>query len=158
MKKLISLIILFTFFISGCTNPVKSELLDYVNVLIPSVSILEEEALSKYENMVNDTSLSPEEMYLILEKDIIPTYKEFINSIEEIDLKTDEMKKIHNIYIKGSKTQLEAFSLISKGLLKKDNSTLEKANIYIDDTKKYMNEFQDEIKSLANTLKVRYDN
>lgn len=158
MKKLISLIILFTLFISGCTSPVKSELLDYVNVVIPSVSILEEEALSKYENMVNDTSLSPEEMYLILEKDIIPTYKEYINSIEEVDLKTDEMKKIHSIYIKGSKTQLEAFSLISKGLLKKDNSTLEKANIYIDDTRKYMNEFQDEIKSLANTLKVRYDN
>lgn len=158
MKKIVSLIVMLTLLVLGCTSSVKTELLDYVNYKLPSVSKLEEEALSKYENMISNTSLSYDEMYSLIEKDIIPKYKEFINELDKINLETKEMKEIHNIYIKGSKTQLEAFTLISNGLLNKDNTFIDKANTYIEDTKDYMTKFHYEIKSLANTLKVRYDN
>lgn len=157
MKKIIPIIILIIFFISGCTSPIKNELFEYVNVLIPSVSSLEDEALSKYENMINDDSLSSEEMHLILEKEIIPVYGEFVNKLEKIDLKTEDMKKIHNIYVEGSRTQLKAFVLISNGLYEKNNSAIEEANTHIDKAKEHMSNFKDEIKSLASTLKVRYE-
>ncbi|SDZ28565.1 hypothetical protein SAMN05660462_02522 [Proteiniborus ethanoligenes] len=158
MKKLTLLIMLLLIIITitGCTNPVKSELFDYVNVLIPSVSNLEDKALSKYENMIENVNLSSEEMHKILENDVIPSYKEFLTKLENINLKTEEVKKIHNLYIKGAQTQLNAFMLISEGLKNKDNSILDEANTHIHRAKEYMDTFRSEIQSLANRLKIKH--
>lgn len=159
MKKLnfLILLILIIFISTGCTNSVKSELFDYVNVLLPSVSDLEDNALSKYENMIKDANSSSEEMHNILETEVIPLYKEFIDKLEKIDLKTEEVRKIHSIYIEGAQKQLNAFTLISEGLKNKDNSAIDEANSHIHKAKEYMDKFRSEVQSLANTLKIKHN-
>lgn len=157
MKRLILTGLFIVFLLIGCTSPVKDDLFNYVNMELPSIIPMEEEALSEYENVISKNDYTYEELYETLKEKIIPTYSNFVQSLEGISPTTDEVKEVHVYYIKGAKKQLEALIILKEGLEEKDENKINTVNNLIKESEEYMNTFTTMIISLANKYNIKYE-
>lgn len=151
----IFLIILLIFNL-GCTESVKEQLLDYVNIALPPAITLENEALERYSIAFKEYSDDTNKLYLSLEKNIIPKYEEFIEALNKIETKSPEITNIHQLYIKGAKKQLEALMMLKNGYKEKDNKKILAADKLLEESRKYMKEFKDAIVKLAEEYNIDY--
>ncbi len=160
MRKSIYVIILFIliFITTSCTNPVKDDLLNYINQSLPEISSLENEAISAFENTISNKQKSNEDIYIVLTESVIPKYTQFVEKLKEITLNTEEVSKTHKIYIKGAEKQLEALTLLKQGFDNSDemNEIINKSNSLLNESKKYMEVYKDQIIQLVKKYKIDY--
>ncbi|WP_026893707.1 hypothetical protein [Clostridiisalibacter paucivorans] len=158
MVKKISFIflIILLIFNLGCTESLKEQLLDYVNIALPPAITLENEALEKYSIAFKEYSDDTNKLYLSLEKNIIPKYEEFVGALNEIETKSPEITNIHQLYIKGANKQLEALIILKNGYKEKDNKKILAADKLLEESRKYMKEFKDAIVELAEEYNIDY--
>ena len=69
-------------------DPVQEDLLNYINTELPTVADLETEAMQKYESVTGDNYTDDFVLYETLSNEIIPTYRKFVEGLEELKPKT----------------------------------------------------------------------
>lgn len=147
MKKLM-VILLPIFILFSCTSSVEDDLINYIDISLPPLSKAKIEAISPYEKALLEENYTYESLYFILSKDVIPKYSEFINSLENISIVTDEVDNLHKIYKKAANTQYEGLIMLKDGLKKKNNKFVEDANTILRHSAKYQEEFYNELHKL----------
>ena len=66
----------------------------------PSLADLETEAMQKYESVTGDNYTDDFVLYETLSNEIIPTYRKFVEGLEEIKPKTKEVQELHGLYVR----------------------------------------------------------
>ncbi|MDT2047109.1 hypothetical protein CHN50_01640 [Priestia aryabhattai] len=159
MKK--KLLLLFTpllLLLSACLNdPVQDDLLNYSNNEIPKVSEIEIQAVEAYDSVSGANYTDDFTMYNTLVDDVIPQYREFIEELEKIEVETDELRALHEDYIKAANTQYNAFAKIVSALEKQDPELIVEANVMLDEARKGMRQYASDIKKLAKEHKVTFE-
>lgn len=153
---MILVLIFIVFFASGCTSPVKDDLISYINTKLPLVTHLEEEALTEYESIVTEENYSYQALYNSLNDSIIPKYSEFVQKLEAISVNTKEVEEIHKLYLQGANKQLETFISLKEGMEDRDNEKLDKSNELLKESKNYMDRYRDEVLILADKHGINY--
>lgn len=119
----------------------------------------ESDAIATYESVTGANAKDDETTYNVIKNDVIPKYKKFIESLESIssNLKTEEVKKVHRIYLEGANTQFSAFSILLSALEKQDKAVLEEANEKLAKGRKLISEYQDALKTLLdkNNIEIK---
>ena len=156
MKKISTFIFITILLLTGCSNPVKSDLFNYINVELNNVVQIEKEVLSSYENVISKDSFSYDELRDLLVTDIIPKYTNFVEQLKSIKPSTEEVKNVHNHYISGSEKQLNAFKVLLEGINEKDNQKIKSIDTILVQARDDMTLFQEEIITLANRYKLKY--
>jgi hypothetical protein len=110
------------------SNSVQKELSQYYNKEIPKISPLEKAAISAFESVSGENYKDDELMQEFLIGEIIPKYSEFVAKLENISLKTEEVRSIHKDYVEGARLQLDAFKTLSLAIEKGDRSLAREAN------------------------------
>lgn len=147
--------LLLSFFLSGCFgDQVQDDLLVYLNEELADISHLEQDAITAYESVTGANYTSDQELYDALINDVIPVYQEFADKLEEIKVETDELREIHEGYIKGVNLQYNAFIKIITALEEFDRNKIEEANAMLDEARKLMRDFNNSIEKLAKEHKV----
>ncbi|RKD32577.1 hypothetical protein [Thermohalobacter berrensis] len=154
MKRLF--LFIFIIVLTGCTNPAKKDLLNYINYQLPKIIELESEAISKYEEMIANDNYTNKDLYQTLSNNIIPKYELFVEQLKKITPKTKEVESIHNLHIKGAQKQLQALRLLQKGIKENNDEKIKKANSLLKESKTYMKSFKDEIVKLADKYRIKY--
>lgn len=159
MKKgLLAIVFPFIFLLSGCFgDPVQDDLLNYVNKEMKSAGKLEAAAVAAYENVSGANYQDDQAMYDALMNDIIPKYREFIKELDSAKIETDEVKDIHEIYIKGADTQFKAFAKIVLALEEQDTGMIQEANDMLADARKHIREYQRKLEKLAKEHDVKIE-
>jgi hypothetical protein len=142
-------------FLSGCTSPVKDDLLDYINVKLPLITGLENEALNRFDDLVAKPDYTYEELYNLLITHTIPIYSRFLQELKNINPKTNEVKEAHNYYRLGAERQLEAFIALKEGLEEKDKKKLDSVNNILDEARLYMRLFKNKVSYLSNKYHLK---
>ncbi|WP_235000495.1 hypothetical protein [Virgibacillus dakarensis] len=150
LKKVLTVLFPFVILLAGCFNDaVQDDLLNYVNKEMSPAFELENVAISAYDNVSGANYSDDQTMYAALVDEVLPNYNEFINELNYVHVETDELRKIHELYIKGADTQYNAFVKITHALEKQDPSMIEEANGMLDEAKKHIRDYKHELNKLA---------
>jgi hypothetical protein len=141
---------LITFILSGCGNdPVQEDLLEYLNEELPAISDIELDAVNAYQSVTGVNYQDDYIMYDTLVYDVVPTYQQFLDELEAIELETEELREIHETYIDGANLQYNAFVRIITALEEQDFGKIEEANEMLNDARKQMRDFNNQIVQIA---------
>ncbi|WP_428910937.1 hypothetical protein [Niallia sp. Krafla_26] len=151
MRKWLLVPVLFlAFILSGCfSDPVQEDLLVYLNEDLAEISHLENEAISAYESVTGANYTDDYILYETMLLDVIPTYRDFLNELEAITVKTDEIREAHEMYIEAVNLQNDAFIKIVTALEEYDRGKIEEANQMLSDARKLIRDYNYKIESLA---------
>lgn len=153
MKKIISMTIVFCFLISlmtGCgkDNEIKVDLQKYISDL----ALIQEEhdlAVNTYNSYFSGQSNDPKVLLQLLNDTIIPTYEEYLISLDAVVPVTDEVKALKDKYVDVINTEYEAMKIIDKTLTDMKTDSLSEANTKLADAAALYEEYKKELSDLA---------
>lgn len=164
MKKILLILFILIFTFSGCQDntdnkmkqEIELELTTYINNDLESIVSLEKETVASFNNFESDDNNTSDQLIDFLENSIIPQYREFLRDLSEINLETKEIQNAHNYYIESAKFQLDAFTFYLEGLKEFDYSKIEKVNFLIKESRKNLNLYKNELKSITERYEINY--
>jgi len=121
--------VLIAMAIMGCaTSRVPKDLADYVNQGVLRIAELERVSLEKYAAVTGPNFTTEQRVYETLKDEVIPLYNQFVNGLRNLRPETDEVKKVHGIYVLGADSMLEGFTEKMYGIKNGDNNVVMSAN------------------------------
>jgi len=151
MKKGMFLLVSVLGILIGCSNPIKDDLLNYINNELPKIVESENTVITAWDSVSGDNYSDDYTMYETLTEIIIPTYREFITGLEAITLrlKTKEVRALNEKYIEAVNIDSNAFVLLRNILETQDGSKMIDFNERLDKGRKLVREWQVEITDLC---------
>ena len=128
-------------------DAVQDDLLDYINNDTTEMKQLDTEVIELYEKAQN--SESDYTMYEILMNEVIPKSQKLIEEAESIEIETDELKEVHEIYLDAINKNNQAFTLMLSALENQDYTVMTQANEKLDEARKLMRDYENALKELA---------
>jgi hypothetical protein len=155
MKKLMSTILILLMcatVLIGCgkTDPVKEDLLNYINKQLPTLVELESKVITEFAantgiNAPDDATLAAK-----LKDVIIPGADELLSKVKAIVPATEELRKVHNKYIVIVTEQREAFNLLLQAAQKNDLTLVNTINEKLVNADKLVKEYLADLNALKN--------
>lgn len=165
MKKLISFACFSMILVlAACSSSVKDELVDYQNNYVKHVNS-KVFKLQDYDNQINQEQ-DPKKIYNILTKKSIPLLKQVKDYLDSVDVKSDEVKKLHQIRQDQFDDWLRAYNLKVKAIKyafppatetdqQKFKDTVEKVNQYAKMAQEKGSEYDKKVHKLADKYNVK---
>lgn len=133
--------------LGGDGNEVQEDLLDYMNNDRKEVVILHDEVSALYDEAL--TFEDDETMYAFLIESVIPKSRELVEKAESISVETEEVRKIHELYLSAINQQDQAFTIMLSALESGDFETIALANEKLDEARASMREHNAALENLA---------
>ena len=157
-KSVLALLFIGVLVLAGCfSNPVQDDLLNYINKETTTAGQLENKAVSAYGSVSGVNYQDDQTLYDALVNDIIPDYTKFIDELESVNMETDELKEIHEIYLTGANHQYNGFLKIVEAIENQDASMIEEANKMLEEGRANINEYLDKLDALAEDHDVKIE-
>jgi PBP1b-binding outer membrane lipoprotein LpoB len=157
-KSILALLLISVLVLAGCfSDPVQDDLLNYINKETTSAAQFEDKAISTYGSVSGVNYQDDQTLYDALVNEIIPDYTKFIEELESVNIETDELKEIHDIYLTGANHQFNGFLKIVEALEHQDIGMIEEANKMLDEGKKNISEYLDKLNELAEDHNVEIE-
>ena len=134
---------------SYADEKVAMDLVEYVNQGILNIGEMETKSLEKYSAVIGKNYTTDEAVYMALKDDVIPLYKRFYLALREIRPGTDEVMKLHQIYVRGVKDINERFRLKKLGLQSRNNSVVEMDHKKIEAGSEHVKESKNQLLELC---------
>jgi len=159
MKKGLFLVACFVLVFAGCSNPVKEDLLNYINNELPKVGELENIAVAAWDSVSGNNYTDDYTMYDTLTEIVIPKYREFLTGMESITvrLKTSEVRALNEKYIDAITSTNSAFVMLKNILETQDGSRMAEANERLDRGRRLVREWQVEIQDLCRKNGIQFN-
>jgi hypothetical protein len=136
--------------LAGCgSNPVEEDLLTYMNESLPSLSEQELEAVALYDSVSGPNYTDDETMYYTILDEVIPKYRVFIDNLENVEIETEELTKIHEIYIEAVNIQNSGFLTILTAIEEQDSEKINEANAKLTEARTMIRDYQNKLDALA---------
>lgn len=154
MKKLLLPLLMICCF--SCSNPTKTELLDYINNKISVASGWEIKAVRAYEAVSGANYKNDSIMYVEFQISVIPNYSKFCAELKkyEEELKEPELIALHKTYIEGANLQLKGFGLIQTALEKHDTLLIAQANSCLEKGRFLIKEWRSGLDSMCKNYEI----
>lgn len=152
MKKIIGICLFFCVLVIGCSNPIKDDLLTYINVELPTMVDAETNINTAYSSVSGENYTDDYTMYDVILTQVIPESSKLITQLETITIKlnTEELRNLNEKYVKAMNDQHQAFVLTLNALKTKDYTAIATANEYLTNSRKLVREWLVEIQTLCN--------
>ena len=152
INSLIAVMAISLLLLSGCGDQVSKELENYIENQMPALEAIEENIINSFNSELNNKSAGDDALLKALNEDVIPCSDELIEAAESVELETDELKKVHAIYIDAMTTQNQGFKKLAEAIsnnsdaemAQEANALLEKADETCDTFVKELNALADE--------------
>ncbi|WP_342429438.1 hypothetical protein [Neobacillus sp. FSL H8-0543] len=149
-KSILALLCIGVLFLAGCFNdPVQDDILDYINEKTTTAAQLESQAIATYGSVSGGNYQDDQTLYDALVNEIIPDYTKFIDELESVDIETEELREVHEIYLSGAEQQFNGFVKIVEAIDNQDASMIDEANLMLDEGRENINEYLDKLNALA---------
>jgi len=145
MKKILIvclIMLLFIISLSACTNdPVRNDLLNYLNVEVGPLIALQDEALDSWLANTGNNYKDDPTLYSALNETIIPKFDEFTSKLAAIKPETPEVQKIHDILLEATKLRNEGFKICKEAIDKQDPDLINTSNEKLASSEAKMQEY-----------------
>ncbi len=153
MKKILIaclIMLLFIISLSSCaSDPVHNDLLNYFNVKMAPLIVLQNEALDAWDANTGTNYKNDPTLYSALNETIIPKFGEFTSKLEAIKPETPEVQKLYDILLEATKLRSEGFKLCKEAIDKQDPSLIDASNAKLASSEAKMQEYLAALKELG---------
>ncbi len=143
-----ALAVTFTVGCAGQPDPVKEDLLYYLEEIEP-LGREEQEITDNYARVTGKNYEDDETFLRMLEEKIIPGTGELLEEMNRIEPETGEVSRIHDLYKKGWKNQKEAFRTLEEALKEQDRDKVDEGNALLEKASSRFKRFSEELHRLA---------
>ncbi|MBY0147605.1 hypothetical protein [Neobacillus niacini] len=158
VKRLLAVVVFGCFLVlAGCGGPVQDDILNYVNKELKTAQELEDKAVSAYEGVAGVNYTDDPTMHDALVNEVIPTYTDLIDELESVNIESDELKEIHEIYLSGANLQLSAFEKIKEAIEKQSSSMIDEANQLLEEGRLKIEDYNKKLDELAKENNVEIE-
>jgi hypothetical protein len=158
VKRMLAVVVFGCFLVlAGCGGPVQDDILNYVNKELKNAQELEDKAVSAYEGVAGVNYTDDPTMHDALVNEVIPTYTDLIDELESVNIESDELKEIHEIYLSGANLQLSAFEKIKEAIEKQSSSMIEEANQLLEEGRLKIEDYNKKLDELAKENNVEIE-
>ncbi|WP_238579046.1 hypothetical protein [Neobacillus niacini] len=158
VKRVLTVVVFgFLLVLAGCGGPVQDDILNYINEEMKSAQDLEDKAVSAYEGVAGANYTDDQTMYDALVNEVIPNYAELITELETVSIETEELKKVHEIYLSGANLQFSAFEKIIKAIENQDSNMIAEANQLLEEGRLQIEDYNDKLDELAKEHNVEIE-
>lgn len=131
-------------------SEVKDEFIQFVGTDIPKVEASEAEVMKKYNAyFAEGTTIDTDALLKDLTDNIIPQYKAFLDSVQAIETKTDEVKALKDKYYDAMNAQYEALQKVQSAVKDKNKDIQTEAKKYLSDSQSKYTAYNDAVYELA---------
>ena len=157
-KRLISLSVLISLVLFGCAHdPVRNDLVDYLNDHILRIADLETMSLARYAMVTGKNYKNDETLIKTLNDYVIPQYGRFLSLLRKIHLSTPETRQLHQHYIEGATALYAGFRMLTLALEKQDSNLVKIANARINEGTIAINKWKEILFVLSKKHKVKVE-
>jgi hypothetical protein len=158
VKRVLAVVVIACFLVlAGCGGPVQDDILNYVNKELKTAQELEDKAVSAYEGVAGVNYTDDPTMHDALVNEVIPTYTDLIDELESVNIESDELKEIHEIYLSGANLQLSAFEKIKEAIEKQSSSMIDEANQLLEEGRLKIEDYNKKLDELAKENNVEIE-
>jgi hypothetical protein len=136
------------------SDAVGPDLVQYTNQGILSIAVLEKEALADYAAVIGPNYISDEKVLKSLKDSVIPKYKDFLSMLGQVKTQTEEVARLHRLYVNGAEKMFEGFRLKLMGLERNDARTIQSANQIIENGRLETEQWRENLKNMYVTYGV----
>jgi hypothetical protein len=156
MKKFVVPVVLLV--LASCSNPIRDDLLAYINTELPNIVTYETEAITAYDSVSGNNYADDYTMYEVLTETIIPTYRELVDGVEAITLrlKTKEVRALNEKYVEAADAQMNGFIILKTALETQDGGLIVDFNERLDKGRRLTREWQIELQDLCDKNGVKF--
>jgi len=141
---------------AGCaTQREARDLVNYVNQGVLNIAELESKALERYASVTGENYTTDQRTYEALRDGVIPLYKRFLDGLRKIQPETEEVKKLHRIYILGAEQLYEGFKEKRYGIEIGNEKIIRSANEKIEKGRVENERWRSELEVLAKKYKLK---
>lgn len=152
----IIVIVLLFLIPSGENKEVQDDLLNYINNELPVIAPVEEIVINDYGSVSGDNYTDDQTMYDMLYGSVIDNSSKLVDLSENIEIKTSEVREVHEVYIDAVNTQHSAMTTIMDALETQNYSKVSEANDKLSEARRKMREYLAELKELAEEYNVEF--
>jgi hypothetical protein len=110
------------------TNKATLDLVDYINQGILMIAEPEIKSLERYASVTGKNYRTDQKLSEALTNYVIPNYKRFLDLLRTINPRTQEIKRVHAIYVRGAEFLYRGFQILLIGVDKNDENIVMLAN------------------------------
>ncbi len=168
MKKLLCLTIItvaMMFSLVACGNDdkktdttetvsVQDDLVEFINVELAPILTYRDTAIESYNSYFKADSMDKEAFLSELKVAAIPNMEDFITNLEAIEVSTDEVAALKDLYLQSARKQLEAMNLVKDAILDENPDYLEQADALIREADSLLAQYETDLKALCNDYNI----
>jgi hypothetical protein len=129
---------------------VKNDLVEFVGTEIPEVEAKEVQVMDAYNAyFAEDSTVDTDKLQQDLSDNLIPTYKEFLDDTEAIEVATDEVKELKTLYLDAMNTQYQALLKVQSAIENNDTDIQDEAKDLITQANDKYTQYNDAVYELA---------
>jgi hypothetical protein len=147
--------VVFILIIIGCSeDPVKKDLINYLNNELPRVHSQGKEAVEAFHEVMDREQDDDFTKYRILNDEVMPKFLRYMQVAEEIRPNTKEVRDLHESLIEGVTIQSNAMHLALDALKRQDHRTAFEADQEFAKGDRLIRSFNFELESLCQKHKL----
>ena len=164
MKKKFYIIAIMTFILclfTGCgkkkeeaaddnsNSALKDDIVEFVNNKLPAIEGDRENAIAIYNSYFETDDVNLEQFSSDLQGTAIPQMQNYINSLTAIEVSTDEVKNLKDLYLQSAQKQLDAMNKVAAAINEENPDYLTEADSLIKESEDLILQYQTQLRTLA---------
>lgn len=142
---------------AGCKDAVSDDLINYQNNQMDQVNKLYNKLSNDYTTVMGDKKMSDQEIAMKLKTVLVPEANELCKKAKAVKPTTEEVKNLHNKYIKSVTEKRDAIVLLDKSVSTNNDKLFTTINKKIDDSLKLSQEYDKDFNALEKKHHIEED-
>lgn len=134
--------------------PVKEDLVEFVNNKLPAIEGDRNNAVAIYNSYFESEDVNLEQFSSDLQGTAIPSMETYITNLTNIEVSTDEVKALKDLYLQSAQKQLDAMNKVSAAISEQNPDYLEEADALIEESENLILQYQTQLRTLAMDMGV----
>ncbi|MBQ9608960.1 MAG: hypothetical protein IJV15_05890 [Lachnospiraceae bacterium] len=128
---------------------VKADVIEFVNKELPAIESDRNTAVSIYNSYFTTDDVKLEQFSSDLQNTAIPTMETYMNNLNSIEVSTDEVKALKDLYVQSAQKQLDAMNKVADSINEEEPDYLATANTLIAESESLLLQYQTQLRTLA---------
>ncbi len=130
-------------------SALKDDVVEFVNVELPAIEGDRDNAVAIYNSYFTSDNVNLEQFSSDLQNTAIPDMETYIANLTNIEVSTDEVKSLKDLYLQSAQKQLDAMNKVAESINEQDPDLLTEADGLIKESEDLIVQYQTQLRTIA---------